>query len=101
MRRRPTPAEAALWQRLRGSRLGVRARRQCVLLGWIVDFYVPAVALVVEVDGDIHDLSQDDDARRTEVLEQAGLLVLRFHNAEVLDAPQRVLTVIRAVIASR
>lgn len=30
--------------------------------GFIVDFYCHRVALVVEVDGDIHDLQQEEDS---------------------------------------
>jgi len=48
-----------------GGRVGVA--------GFIVDFYCHKVALVVEVDGDIHDLQQEEDARREKVLREMGL----------------------------
>ena len=41
-------------------------------------------ALVVEVDGDIHDLQQDEDARREKVLRELGLRIVRFRNDEVV-----------------
>lgn len=53
-RRNPTPAEAALWQAIRRKTLGVRVRRQSVIVGFIVDFYIPAAKLIVEVDGSYH-----------------------------------------------
>ena len=64
LRRDMTPAEKILWQELRANKLGVHFRRQQVIEGFIVDFYCHKAALVVEVDGDIHDLQQEEDARR-------------------------------------
>jgi very-short-patch-repair endonuclease len=59
-----TPAEKILWQELRVNKLGVHFRRQQVIAGFIVDFYCHKAALVIEVDGDIHDLQQEENARR-------------------------------------
>ena len=39
--------------------------------------------MVIEVDGDIHDLQQEEDARREKVLREMGLRVIRFQNNEV------------------
>lgn len=64
--------------------LGVHFRRQQVIQGFIVDFYYHKAALVVEVDGDVHDLQQDEDARREKVLRELGLKVVRFRNVEVV-----------------
>jgi leucyl-tRNA synthetase len=79
-----TPAEKLLWQEVRAKKLGVRFRRQQVIAGFIVDFYCHKVGLVVEVDGDIHDLQKDEDARREKVLRELGLKVVRFRNDEVV-----------------
>ena len=51
LRANPAAGEAALWSRLRASRMGFRFRRQAILRGWIADFWCPAKRLVVEVDG--------------------------------------------------
>ena len=75
LRREMTPAEKLLWQQVRAKKLGVRFRRQQVIAGFIVDFYCHKAALVVEVDGDIHDLQQEEDARREKVLREAGLRI--------------------------
>jgi leucyl-tRNA synthetase len=40
--------------------------------------------LVVEVDGDIHDLQKEEDERREKVLSEMGLRVVRFRNDEVV-----------------
>jgi very-short-patch-repair endonuclease len=41
-------------------------------------------ALVVEVDGDIHDLQQEEDTRREKDLGEMGLQIVRFRNDEVV-----------------
>ena len=84
LRRDMTSAEKILWQELRANKLGVHFRRQQVIAGFIADFYCHKAALVVEVDGDIHDLQQEEDARREKVLHEMGLSILRFKNDEIL-----------------
>jgi len=84
LRREMTPAEKILWEQLRANKLGVHFRRQQVIAGFIVDFYCHRSGLVVEVDGDIHDLQQEEDARREEVLKGMGLTIVRFRNEEVI-----------------
>jgi len=37
-----------------------------------------------EVDGDIHDLQQEEDARREKVLSAVGLKIVRFRNDDVM-----------------
>ena len=84
LRREMTPAEKILWKELRANKLGVHFRRQQVIQGFIVDFYCHKSALVVEVDGDVHDLQIEEDARREKVLSALGLRVVRFRNDEVV-----------------
>ena len=64
---------------------GPRVRPQHVIRGWIVDSYCYAARLVIEVDGDIHDLQRAEDERRTRALHLEGLEVLRVRNEEVLS----------------
>jgi very-short-patch-repair endonuclease len=60
---------------------------------FIVDFYGHPVkitrglhksVLVIKADGDIHDLQQEEDARREKVLRELGLRIVRFRNDEVM-----------------
>ena len=83
LRREMTPAEKLLWQEVRANKLGVRFRRQQVIQGFIVDFYCHQAGLVIEVDGDIHDLQKEEDERREKVLGEMGLRVVRFQNDEI------------------
>ena len=54
-----------------------------VIQGFIVDFYCHKAGLVIEVDGDIHDLQKEEDERREKVLSEMGLRIVRFGNDEV------------------
>ncbi|MFQ5610590.1 MAG: endonuclease domain-containing protein [Anaerolineae bacterium] len=101
LRQQMTPAEKTLWQRLRNKQLnGFKFRRQHPLGPFIADFYCPACRLVVEIDGDIHDLQPERDAARTERFEQYGYRVIRFRNEQVLDDLEGVLTAIEAACFS-
>jgi very-short-patch-repair endonuclease len=93
-----TPTEKILWQELRANKLGIHFRRQQVIGGFIVDLYCHKAALVVEVDGDVHDLKQEEDARRDKVLSEMGLRVVRFGNEEVLRDLSQVLGKISEMI---
>lgn len=84
LRREMTPAEKLLWKEVRANKLGVRFRRQQVIQGFIVDFYCHKSALVIEVDGDVHDLQKEEDERREKVLSELGLKIIRFRNDEVV-----------------
>jgi very-short-patch-repair endonuclease len=99
-RRDMTPAEKILWQELRSNKLGVHIRRQQVIAGFIIDFYCHKAALVIEVDGDIHDLQQEEDARREMVLSEMGLRIVRFGNEEVVKNLSVVVGKIREMVAN-
>ena len=74
--------EYKLWERLKSSQLGgFKFRRQIVLEPYIVDFFCSSIALVIEVDGDTHDLAAD--AVRDSNLKRRGFTVIRFTNGDV------------------
>jgi very-short-patch-repair endonuclease len=65
MRRDPTEPEKRLWRHLSNSQLGgFKVRRQAVIAPFIADFLGPAKALVVEVDGDTHEVEGIGGAMR-------------------------------------
>ncbi len=101
LRHEMTPAEKILWNELRGNKLGVHFRRQQIIAGFIVDFYCHKVALVIEVDGDIHDLQKEEDAQREQVLSEMGLRIIRFRNNEVEKNLTGVLEKIRNRISNK
>ena len=103
MRREPAPAENILWRGLRSRRLvGYKFRRQHPFPPYILDFYCHAAGVVVELDGESHvdPACRRADAVRQAALESAGLLVLRFWNAELFDDGESVLeTIYQACLA--
>jgi len=99
LRQNMTKAEKSLWQHLRANRLdGWHFRRQQIIDGYITDFYCHAVALVIEIDGDVHNNNVEMDELREHALGQHGFRMLRFHNEEVLNKLPTVLNKIRNVL---
>jgi very-short-patch-repair endonuclease len=102
LRREMTPAERILWARLRQNRLqGIHFRRQQVIAGFIVDFYCHAAAVVVELDGAVHEGHEDYDAERDRVLSERGFIILRFGNQRVQTELPTVLAEIATVCRGR
>ncbi|HJS29343.1 MAG TPA: DUF559 domain-containing protein, partial [Anaerolineales bacterium] len=92
LRKEMTPAEHALWQRLRRKQLlGLKFRRQHPLGPIIADFCCPSCRLIVEIDGSIHDFQKGSDAERSEQFINYGYRVLRFRNDEILTDISRVI----------
>jgi len=91
LRKNMTKAERHLWyDYLR--HLAVRVHRQRPIHHFIVDFYCPALKLVIEIDGETHstETAKAYDLERTQILEGYGLQVIRFNNQEVLNSFQGV-----------
>ena len=83
----PEP-ERRLWRRLRQRQLGARFRRQHGIGPYVVDFYCPALKLVIEVDGESHFLDDEavrKDAVRERYLAGLGITVLRYGNRDVMQ----------------
>ena len=83
LRRAMTPVEKILWHELRTNKKGFHFRRQQIIDGFIVDFYCHAFALIVELDGGIHETQKEYDAERDAHLCARGFRILRFKNEEV------------------
>jgi very-short-patch-repair endonuclease len=100
LRQKQSVAEDIMWQRLRRNQLnGWGFRRQAPVGRFVVDFLCHKLALVVEVDGPLHDTQEQKlfDASRTAELEQLGWLVVRVNERVVRDAADHVLDWISAV----
>ena len=93
-------AEQVLWHHVRAARLnGFKFRRQHPIPPYIVDFVCMDARVIVELDGSQH--GADVDAFRQKVLSDAGFLVLRFWNNEVLSNTVVVLEVILRAVETR
>jgi leucyl-tRNA synthetase len=82
-RKEPTPQEELLWQELRNEKLGDKFRRQHLIDKYIVDFVCLKKRLVIEVDGSVHNDTEEHDEGRSYEIAQRGFTVIRFTNNEV------------------
>ena len=97
LRKNQTSAEAFFWEKVRNRRfLGKKFTRQFIIeyeiqqnnsRFFIADFHCHEKRLIIEIDGDIHNLpdQKEYDQIREEILEEMGLTVIRFRNKEVLN----------------
>ena len=88
LRRYETEAEKILWTKLcRNQMLGLQFRRQHPLNRFIADFYCAKIKLVIEVDGNIHELPENKvyDIGRSQILNDFGITVIRFSNEQIID----------------
>lgn len=92
-----TDAESYLWHFIRARQLGVKFNRQHIIGDYIVDFVCLDKKLIIEVDGEYHNLPEQrkDDFMRTEELTKIGFNLIRFDNAEIMNNIEDVLSQIR------
>ena len=98
LRKNMTPAEAAFWTLIKGSKIeGRKFRRQHSAGPYILDFYCPSERLAIELDGDIHfnERAEHKDRERKQYLDYYGIKVVRFENRHVFQDPDEVIAIIR------
>ena len=102
LRRNMTKQERKLWYDFLRS-YPVKVYKQRIIEHFIVDFYCHSARLVIELDGSQHymDEGQRYDEKRTEILEQNGLQVLRFSNKDVDENFEGVCLMVDKVIWER
>lgn len=85
MRKNMTAAERKIWFGYLAD-FKYKVLRQKPIDNYIVDFYIPKLKLIIEIDGASHFTEDglDYDHIRTAVLESYNLIILRFTNNEVL-----------------
>jgi very-short-patch-repair endonuclease len=93
-------AEKILWKELETNKLqNLHFRRQQIIHGYFADFYCHQYELIVELDGEIHELQKDYDADREAYLVSLGFRIIRFKNQEVTnnlkDVLQKIVSVCR------
>ncbi len=98
-RQHETDAEKVLWSALRRRGIaGKKFYRQHIVGDFIADFICEETGLIIEVDGGYHAERQqeEDDVRRTSILEEMGFHVIRFSNEEVLFDIDNTLSIIES-----
>lgn len=79
-------SEVLFWQQVRNKQFHrIDFDRQRIIGNYIVDFYVKALGLVVEIDGISHEGKVAYDANRQVFLESLGLKVFRVTDGLVLQ----------------
>lgn len=81
LRRRETLQETILWDKLRNNKLDSHFKRQHSFGGYILDFYCFRKRLIIEIDGDSHDVAYD--RVRDKYFSDLGYKTLRFRNNEI------------------
>ena len=77
-------SEVIFWKQVhKGIFHSIDFDRQRIIGNYIVDFYVKALGLAIEIDGSSHDNKQDYDAKRQLFLENLGLRVYRITDADM------------------
>lgn len=90
LRKRLTPAEAALWSLLKNRQVfGLKFRRQTSIENYIVDFYCAQNKIIIELDGEPHFTEEQatKDQKRDKRLTDLGYTILRYENLIVFDHP--------------
>jgi very-short-patch-repair endonuclease len=86
LRNNMTLAEILLWSRLRMRQLdGYKFRRQQTIFDYVVDFYCHELKLIIEVDGEVHSLSEqaEKDKNLDKILKLNGYNIFRLSNYEI------------------
>ena len=78
--------EARLWYEILSNKklFGYRFLRQKPILNYILDFFCPKLKVGIEIDGESHDEQAGYDEKRTSNLNEIGIKLVRYSNAEVM-----------------
>lgn len=85
-------SEVLFWQQVRNRGFhGIDFDRQRIIGSYIVDFYVKALGLVVEIDGNTHDPEKEYGSARINFLTGFGLNVFIISDWDVKHQLRRVM----------
>jgi very-short-patch-repair endonuclease len=101
LRRNATKSEVRLWQKLKRDQMhGFDFHRQKPIDEYIVDFFCNRLRLAIEVDGYSHEILEvwERDVKKNNRLNELGIQVLRFSDAQVLKDMDNVLQAIKEYI---
>lgn len=101
LRKNMTEAEMILWDVLKNRKFNnLKFRRQHPIQLFIVDFYCHQLGLVIEIDGEYHQFEQQIkyDESRTEILQEFGILVIRYSNDSILNNLDNVLLELNEIV---
>ncbi|HEV7424118.1 MAG TPA: DUF559 domain-containing protein [Candidatus Paceibacterota bacterium] len=77
-------SEVLFWQTFKAKKkFGFDIDRQVVIGNYIVDFFIPELGLVFEIDGSSHDDKMEYDAERDAFMKDLNLEVIRILDIEI------------------
>ena len=94
LRREASPAEKKLLRALRENFPTAKFRHQTPVGPFCADFFSFSEQLIIEVDGESHGTTKEQDAARTRYIEAEGYRVIRFWNNEISDNLEGVISAI-------
>ncbi len=107
LRKNQTKSEEVFWWIIRNKQLlGLKFLRQHPIFFryngelrfFIADFYCHDKRLVIEIDGGVHEQQEEYDQKRTEILGNKDLKIIRFNNDEVLNRINSVLIKLKNLV---
>ena len=94
-------SEVLFWKEVRNKSFwNIDFDRQRIIGNYIVDFYVKALGLVVEIDGEIHNFQEEYDSKRERYLKDLGLKVFRISTTKMLFDAENVMKDLEQFIIS-
>ncbi len=95
-------SEVLFWQTFKDKKkLGFDIDRQVVVGNYIVDFFIPELGLVFEIDGSSHNDKVEYDAERDAFMENLNLKVIRILDLDIKKNIQSVFTFVLEVVRKR
>lgn len=85
LRKSQTSKEDEVWREIRNRKLNnLKFTRQKIFGEFIVDFYCSKLNLVIEIDGEVHNIQKERDLERENYLKNNfKLRILRIKNEEM------------------
>ena len=85
LRKAASPAEKKLLRALKENFPAAKFRHQTPVGPFYADFFSFSEQLIIEVDGESHGTTKEQDTARTRYIEAQGYRVIRFWNNEISD----------------
>lgn len=94
----PTNAQEILWRHLQNENFRCKFYRQQVIDQFIANFISYSKKLIIEVDREIYEVSDEYFEKRTEILNEKGFQVVHFDHEEVVNNTPYVLEKLNTIL---
>ncbi len=100
LRQKSTKEENILWEKIRGSKLSCKFKRQHSIGGYILDFYCSECKLIIEIDENSHLIAEaiEYDNVRDKYFYELSYTTIRFLNSEINTDLKSVLDKIKSFL---